>query len=58
MITPGKYSATSLRELLKITERLWRDRRPELLEHLSKYFDYEMKTEGRYIYFYIKDYNC
>lgn len=55
MITPGKYSATSLRELLKITERMWRDRRPELLEHLSKYFDYEMKTEGRYIYFYIKE---
>lgn len=54
-IENGKYSATAFRNLLGITERMWRDRRTELLEHLNKYFVYEMKNEGRYIYFYIKE---
>lgn len=55
MIQPGKYSATMFKKLLAIPDRAWRERREELLDHLKKFFIYEIKVEGRYTNFYVQE---
>lgn len=55
MIEPGKYSAAAFKKLLQIPDRAWRERREDLLDHLNKFFIYEVKVEGRYTNFYVKE---
>lgn len=55
MLEPGIYSVTELKKILNISERAWRERKEEVLEHLKCYFDYELRKEGRRVNFYIKE---
>ena len=47
MIECRKYTLTEFKSILKISKRQWEDRKEELLEHLSIYFDYEITRVGR-----------
>lgn len=54
MLELKKYSLTELKGALKISKRMWEERKEELLEYMNKFFDYEISYEGRYTYFNIK----
>ena len=54
MLQPGVYNITALKKILGISERAWRERKEEILEHFKNFFDYEIRKEGRNINFYLK----
>ena len=54
MLELKKYSLTELKGALKISKRMWEERKEELLEYMNKFFNYEISYEGRYTYFNIK----
>ncbi len=54
MLQPGVYNITALKKILGISERSWRERKEEILEHFKNFFDYEIRKEGRNINFYLK----
>ena len=45
-----KYSLTQFKQAFGITKHVWETRQNDLLEHLNKYFDFEILHEGRYTY--------
>lgn len=53
MIEPGKYNLVDFKRILKIPERVWKERRQDLYDHLEKFFDYKIVWEGRCVYIYI-----
>ena len=54
MLQPGVYNITALKKILGISERAWRERKEDILEHFKNFFDYEIRKEGRNTNFYLK----